>query len=593
MRLLSIALGLFLVVLYLTAGDVLGILESLTILVFAALPISRFIAAASFARSTFQMAILILPALMLLVWGIAPYLRTTTIDRVVGFFARHSMVVAVVLAVSATLVVFIFSTFVVEYHPITFGDEYCYSFQAKLLQSGRFYAPAPPVAGAFRNRAFIMGDRWYGIGFGGHPLFLVLGLWLGAAYWTPAILAGLSVLMTYLLIRALAGPGTAALAATMVGFSPLFLLYHSTLLAETSSLALGLGFLLLVVLGSQKNTLWLFVLAAIVLAFALVTRPQSAMMIGACVGVFLLARPGLSVRTRMGGLSILGIGVLAGVLGLLGYAHLVSGEPFGAHLSPGYHRDELGGIQGLGIRSSGDLITAVANLGVYLAKLNFVLLGWPLSWIAVALWLFHRGKSAWEYVLGATAVAHIVFYFFYRARHEQYYMEAGYYLIILGAIGVARAYRFAKCDPRAGSWLGFLSALVLCSYALGLLSIWPERLSYFRERASHERIVWEAVAGASVHRAIVFLDGLPEKYAACVGRNSPDLDDDVILAAVRNSSEIAAIARRFPGRAPFRLVPGASDGELRLLPYGDSASGMSSGMSPPSTTSDKKARGGW
>jgi hypothetical protein len=566
-RLASIVLGLFLVIAYLAFADSLGVVSSLTEVITSALPADNYAFLEFFLQSTLQMIIFLVPALLFLTWGLAPFLRAANVDRAVAGGARHSLAIALVLAAIAALMAFGFATFVIQYHPITFGDEYCYTFQAKLLESGRFYAPPPPVAEPFRNRAFVLGERWYGIGFGGHPLFLVFGLWLNAIYLTPALWAAVSVFLTYALMRALCDRGTAVLAALMVALSPLFLLYHATLLPETSSLALGLAFLFLVALGLEKNRLWLFFPAAIVLAFELVTRPQSALMFGACAAAWLLLRPGRSAGAKAQALFILAIGGLAGILGLLGYAHLVSGDPFGAHLSPGYHHDELGGIRGLGLRNSREVAAAVGNLGVSTVKLNFMLLGWPVSWIPLGLWLLHGRKSRWEFALGATAMGFVACYFFYRARQEQYFMEAGYLLILLGAIGVARAYRSAKEGPGGRRPLGLLVALVLFSYALGALSVWPNRLDYFRQRTAPERTVLGVIERTDIHRAVVFLDSLPAAYEACVGRNSPNLDDDVILAKVKGAAEIAELSRHFPGRGLFRMVSASPGRSLRLVPY--------------------------
>ena len=509
----------------------------------------------------------LLPALGLITWGWTGLVGAARVERLLAGARRHATLLAVGAALGAGLATHVISDRVLEGHPITLGDEFCYTFHAKLFASGRFHADPPPAAEPFRNRAFVTGERWYGIGFGGHPLALSVGVWLGSIRLVPTLCAGVSVLLTYLLVRELFDRAIGLLAAVMLALSPLFLFYHATLLPESTHLVLLLGFLWFLAKAVKGDNPWFMAGAAACIGLAVFTRPQTSFVFALPIGLWMVLRRDVTRRLKIRSALILSIGAALGVVGLLTYAHLVSGDPFGRHVSPGYHTDAVGGAAALGIADSVTFIIRCLTLAATFVKLNFVLLGWPLSLATLYLWWRWREKQRWDYLLFAAAALVFGFYWLYPVIHEQYIVEAGWILVVLGAAGLAAAYRRTnRIRPDAPDRHG-LVCFVLAAYLLGAVSVWPLRVDYFTARSDHERAVWKPIRDADLHQAIVFLDGLSWERGNCVGANSPDLDDDVLLAKVESTDRIPAIARYFPERKPFRLYRDAENGRLKLEPY--------------------------
>jgi len=534
-------------------------------------------ALAGFSTTYIRILIWMLPALALMTWGLAGLVSSGVIDAVLAAAARRAFILAGGAAVFAAVFTHLISARVLEHHPITQGDEFSYRFHARLFASGRLYAEPPPAGESFRNRAFVCGSRWHGIGFGGHPLALSVGELLGSIYLIPALFAGLSVLLTFLFVQEVFDRGSGLLAAALLALSPLFIFYHATLLPESTNLVLLLAFLLLLARAGKRGRALLACGAAVCLALAVFTRPQTTCVFSVPVGLWLLCRRNLSLRARIRPAAILLAGAGAGVIGLFAYAHLVSGRPFGQHLSPGYHHDEVGGAWALGIEDLCEFVGSSLHTVVTLVKMNFLLLGWPVSLAALYLWLRKPAKGPWDYLLFSCVAVIFWFYWMYPAQHEQYFVEAGQLMVVLGATGLVSAHRRAKAGPRAGRQDRAVACFVLMSYVLGAASVWPFRVAYFTERSAPERAVWQPIRAARLHNAIVFLEDLPNEFINCVGANSPDLDDDVLLAKVRNRSEIPSIARHFPDRAGYRMFRESADGPLQLARYPDHGSAAESG----------------
>src|SRR4030066_227381 len=112
---------------------------------------------------------------------------------------RPGIPLPVVLAsVFALIFCGLFSSLVFERVPHV-NDEIAYLFQAKLFQSGRLYASTPCGREFFDFPHIINNGKWYSIYPPGFPLLLVLGLAFRTPWLINPILAGLTMVLFFLL----------------------------------------------------------------------------------------------------------------------------------------------------------------------------------------------------------------------------------------------------------------------------------------------------------------------------------------------------------------------------------------------------------
>lgn len=317
-------------------------------------------------------------------------------------------------AVAGVLLVFLVSTFVLRNQPIT-DDERVYLFQADILSRGRLFLVPHGLHEFFDNVFIINNTKWYGKYPPGHPLALIPGVVAGIPRLVPALLAALNLLLFYAVAREFFSTRTARVAVLLLLFSPFFLFTGATLLAHTTTLAALLVLALAALRIHRGGGAGWGALAGIGAGYAFLTRPYTAIMVGAPIAI---AGVIASRRDRAG---FRAWGVAAGVAALflaafLAYNQALTGNPF----RTGYSeiQGDQGKVIGFGQVLEGKYahtpIAGVLNVGLTIVRLNFWSWGWPLGWlfvIAALMWSRRdrRLVPLWA-ILGATALGS-VFYF--------------------------------------------------------------------------------------------------------------------------------------------------------------------------------------
>ncbi|HWP44006.1 MAG TPA: hypothetical protein VNO14_12260, partial [Blastocatellia bacterium] len=157
-----------------------------------------------------------------------------SIDR----FALAAAIWVVALGVSLSL-------FSYERYPHV-PDEVIYLYHARYLADGEVTAPAPPVPEAFSLYMVpYKSDRWYSIFPPGWPAMLAVGLALGIDWLINPLLAGLNVLLAYMLLGDLYSRRFARIAVLLLCISPwhtfMAMNYMSHTFTLTCALAATLG----------------------------------------------------------------------------------------------------------------------------------------------------------------------------------------------------------------------------------------------------------------------------------------------------------------------------------------------------------------
>ena len=192
---------------------------------------------------------------------------------------------AVTAAAWAMLVAVLLSAFAYQRHPHV-PDEFGYLLHARYFASGQLAMPLPAVPDAFRiDLMTYEATRWFSPVPPGWPMMLALGVILGVPWLVNPVLAGLNVLLLYVVVREFYSKRTARLTVLLFCVSPWQQFLAMSFMTHTWSLTCALA------------------AAAAVGRLRRAPRPQYALLGGAAIGVVSLIRPLEGVITA----SLLGL----------------------------------------------------------------------------------------------------------------------------------------------------------------------------------------------------------------------------------------------------------------------------------------------
>ncbi|MDH3732861.1 MAG: glycosyltransferase family 39 protein [Gemmatimonadota bacterium] len=192
------------------------------------------------------------------------------------------------LALAVTLVCALLSVFVYERHPHV-PDEVAYLYHARYLAAGDLEMTAPPVTGAFElDLMRYESERWYSPVPPGWPAVLAVGARLGLAWLVNPLLAGLGVLLTYLLAWRLYDRRTAVVAAGLLAVSPWYLFMGMSFMTHMASFVFAAAATDAVLRWRKSRRLgWLICSGGLAGAVGLV-RPLEAVAVGGLLGLAVL-----------------------------------------------------------------------------------------------------------------------------------------------------------------------------------------------------------------------------------------------------------------------------------------------------------------
>jgi hypothetical protein len=465
---------------------------------------------------------------------------------------KRLLVAAIVLVM---IIVALSVYYVFQQTPIT-DDERTYEFQAKILRSGRIFAPPPPIKESFKNIILIIEkNRWTGHYPLGHPFILVLGMLLGSKYFFPILFSGAIVLLTYLICMELFGKKKLALLSTLLmAISPLFIFTSSTLLTHTSSgFFLGLFMLLFLKSVEQEGGGWyryLYALGAgLSIGFVFNMRPLTAVGIGLPFAVLLLMRLFRKRRGIYGKVALMILGFSALLLVTLWYNDQLNGDYFkfpveyySAFVNQGH---------------SHSLQNGFLNLSFNMIKLNAFLFGFPLGLLFILIMVFKKtftkGDKICSIVVLSFATCYLAWWFpGVSDTGPVYYYDLLIPIVILSARGILFLHK------KVGQWLPdkkqFVPVFLSLSILFSVLTFYPEKFVFFRKLTARIAAPYKKIESMSIHNAVVFIHGLPR--VGNVGgyrMNSPDISDDIIYCHLLIGPINSRVINRFPDRNYYIL----------------------------------------
>jgi hypothetical protein len=408
-----------------------------------------------------------------------------------------------------------------------------YLLQARWLLAGELWGSVS----SFQSHldvpyTYVVGDRWLGHYPPGWPLLMAIGVAVGAPWLVASVMGGVSILLLYLVGRAIDGPVTGLLAATVGVVSPMARVISGSLLSHAAAATLVLAGLWLLLLARRLKASPVAALAGITIGLALGIRPLPAVAAAVPLTVLvardLFARADRDARDRtVGWIS----GMVVAALPTLALNQIITGNAFSFPYSLAEGPMYLAANLPFGIR----------NLDVLLYSTGSFLHGWGWPWFHGPFWV-------------ALAFAFAMVPFLLR-RHRMTdvllaAMVAVSCVALLGSRGhglhgfveLARAdRREARTEGRALVVASILLFLALCGSAAVAL---PHRLSLYRGYNGIDDALERQVAEQRIERALILLPTHDWRGWAMAARlMKPDPEADLLfIQASTDDPAISAIA---------------------------------------------------
>lgn len=227
--------------------------------------------------------------------------------------------------VSAALCVFVYQN-----HPHV-PDEVQYLFQANYFAAGKLTVKALAVPEAFSMYMIPWREsEWFSIFPPGWAALLAAGVKLGAVWLVNPLLAGLSVSLTFWILRKVYSVSFARFGTLLLCCSPWFLFMAMSFMSHIAVLALALAAIALLIKFQTKKRKTYLAVAGMIVGLTSLIRPLDAAILGALCGIWLMAEfSGLKIKLL--NLFVFSAGMmLAGAL-IFPYNRAVTGD---ALLSP-------------------------------------------------------------------------------------------------------------------------------------------------------------------------------------------------------------------------------------------------------------------
>ena len=212
-----------------------------------------------------------------------------------------------------------------ERHPHV-PDEVSYLYQARYFAKGLLDLPVPPVRQAFNvDLMTYEATRWYSPFPPGWPAMLAVGVLIGLPWLVNPVLAGVNVLLCYVLLRELFDRRSSRLGIVLLATSPWMLFMAMSFMPHTVMLTWALAAAVAVAKALRTRRAWFGLLGGAAVGATSIVRPLDGVVLGILLGLWLIGARGL--RLRLPSLGAFAVGALLVGSLVLPYNEFLTGHP--------------------------------------------------------------------------------------------------------------------------------------------------------------------------------------------------------------------------------------------------------------------------
>jgi hypothetical protein len=440
---------------------------------------------------------------------------------------------AVSAAAFVTILAAVLCIYSYERHPHV-PDEVAYLTQANLFASGALTMTAPLVPEGFETYLMMGdGDRWYPVPPPGWPTILAIGALLGLPWLVNPFLAGINVLLTYVLLRELYPRSFARISIFLLALSPWYIFLGMSFMTHMFSLTCALVAAIGVAWSRRDGKAIWAVLGGMAIGMISMVRPLEAVAMAGLLGLWAIGLGGK--RLKLTGIAGLVLGsIVVGGLGLA-YNAALTGNPLefpinvytDEHFGKNSNAYGFGPDRGMGWEHDPYLghgpVDALVNTNLNVSALNTELFGWSIgSFLLVAAGVCLGRLRRRDYLMIAVIVVIYLLHFFYYFSGgpdfgARYWFLMVVPLVVLTVRGVQKlASRFDE-QFEAGGTRVYATVLALCLISVITFIPWRAIDKYHNFRGMRPDI-----------RYLADVYGFDRSLVLIEGNKHPDFDSAMI-----------------------------------------------------------------
>ena len=467
----------------------------------------------------------------------------------------------------------VLSIFAYERHP-HIPDEVAYLYHARYFANGVLTMPAPPISEAFDF--YLMHfhkGQWFPSPPPGWPVMLALGALLNIPWLVNPVLAGLNVLLVYILFQQLYSRRIARLAVLLLCVSPWHLFMAMNFMVHTFTLTCALIAAVSIMQARRTRRMRWGWVGGLATGMVSLVRPLNGLIVAGLLGLWSLGAGG--ARLKLSAIAAFVAGVIIAGSVVFPYNKLLTGSatvfPIMAytdkHFGPKSNALGFGPERGMGwaidpFPGHGP-IDALVNANLNTFSLNIELFGWSTgSLIIIALMVFSGAWQRSDYLMFAVIAAVFIAYFFYYFSGGPDFGARYWFLMLAPCVALtARGLELLEQKLGATGAIGdegrvMVAVLALAAFTLVNYLPWRAIDKYHHYRGMRPDIRMLAKTYHFDKSLVLVRGALDPDYASAAAYNPVDLQADAPVYAWDQSPEIRTRLLQAYSDRPIWIVNG-------------------------------------